>query len=83
MSSRPYARTTGSSSPASSIRGQESNEGLANYGVTLATRWLNIPDFTRDAKSQESQIIGQAFALPFAMDCTISRQSQSGVKLNF
>src|SRR6202012_4611446 len=28
---------------------------------------LNIPDFTRYAKSQDSQIIGQAFGLPVAM----------------
>jgi NCS1 family nucleobase:cation symporter-1 len=32
-----------------------------------ATLSLNIPDFTRYAKSQKSQIIGQAFGLPPAM----------------
>ena len=32
-----------------------------------ATLSLNIPDFTRYAKSQESQIAGQAFGLPAAM----------------
>src|SRR5258705_10390356 len=36
----------------------------AGYGATLS---LNIPDFTRYAKSQDSQIAGQAFGLPVAM----------------
>ena len=34
------------------------------YWATLS---LNIPDFTRYAKSQDSQIVGQAFGLPVAM----------------
>jgi len=34
------------------------------YWATLS---LNIPDFTRYAKSQESQIVGQTFGLPLAM----------------
>jgi len=38
--------------------------GMVGYWATLS---LNIPDFTRYAKSQESQIIGQAFGLPVAM----------------
>jgi NCS1 family nucleobase:cation symporter-1 len=37
---------------------------MVGYWATLS---LNIPDFTRYAKSQESQIIGQAFGLPVAM----------------
>jgi NCS1 family nucleobase:cation symporter-1 len=38
--------------------------GMVGYWATLS---LNIPDFTRYAKSQESQIVGQAFGLPVAM----------------
>ncbi len=38
--------------------------GMVGYWATLS---LNIPDFTRYAKSQDSQIIGQAFGLPVAM----------------
>ena len=38
--------------------------GMVGYWATLS---LNIPDFTRYAKSQESQIAGQAFGLPVAM----------------
>jgi NCS1 family nucleobase:cation symporter-1 len=38
--------------------------GMVGNWATLA---LNIPDFTRFAKSQESQIVGQAFGLPIAM----------------
>jgi NCS1 family nucleobase:cation symporter-1 len=38
--------------------------GIVGYWATLS---LNIPDFTRYAKSQESQIVGQAFGLPVAM----------------
>jgi nucleobase:cation symporter-1, NCS1 family len=34
------------------------------YWITLS---LNIPDFTRYAKSQRSQVIGQAFGLPLTM----------------
>src|ERR671918_518240 len=34
------------------------------YWITLS---LNIPDFTRYAKSQRSQVIGQAIGLPFTM----------------
>jgi NCS1 family nucleobase:cation symporter-1 len=34
------------------------------YWITLS---LNIPDFTRYAKSQRSQVIGQAFGLPVTM----------------
>jgi NCS1 family nucleobase:cation symporter-1 len=37
---------------------------MVGYWATLS---LNIPDFTRYAKSQESQILGQAFGLPVAM----------------
>ena len=37
---------------------------MVGYWATLS---LNIPDFTRYARSQESQIIGQAFGLPVAM----------------
>jgi NCS1 family nucleobase:cation symporter-1 len=38
--------------------------GMVGYWATLS---LNIPDFTRYAKSQESQIVGQSFGLPIAM----------------
>jgi NCS1 family nucleobase:cation symporter-1 len=38
--------------------------GMVGNWATLS---LNIPDFTRFAKSQESQIVGQAFGLPVAM----------------
>ena len=38
--------------------------GMVGYWATLS---LNIPDFTRYAKSQEAQIVGQAFGLPVAM----------------
>ncbi|MGP8261196.1 MAG: NCS1 family nucleobase:cation symporter-1 [Acidobacteriaceae bacterium] len=38
--------------------------GMVGYWATLS---LNIPDFTRYARSQESQIVGQAFGLPVAM----------------
>jgi NCS1 family nucleobase:cation symporter-1 len=38
--------------------------GMVGNWATLA---LNIPDFTRYAKSQSSQAIGQAFGLPVAM----------------
>jgi NCS1 family nucleobase:cation symporter-1 len=37
---------------------------IVGYWATLS---LNIPDFTRYAKKQESQIIGQAFGLPVGM----------------
>ena len=37
---------------------------MVGYWATLS---LNIPDFTRYAKSQGSQIFGQAFGLPVAM----------------
>ena len=37
---------------------------MVGYWATLS---LNIPDFTRYAKNQGSQIIGQAFGLPVAM----------------
>ena len=37
---------------------------MVGYWATLS---LNIPDFTRYAKRQESQIVGQAFGLPVAM----------------
>ena len=37
---------------------------MVGYWATLS---LNIPDFTRYAKSQDSQIVGQAFGLPAAM----------------
>ncbi len=37
---------------------------MVGYWATLS---LNIPDFTRYARSQGSQIIGQAFGLPVAM----------------
>src|SRR6187402_246456 len=38
--------------------------GMVGNWATLS---LNIPDFTRFAKSQDSQIVGQAFGLPVAM----------------
>jgi nucleobase:cation symporter-1, NCS1 family len=38
--------------------------GMVGYWATLS---LNIPDFTRYARSQDSQIFGQAFGLPLAM----------------
>lgn len=38
--------------------------GMVGNWATLS---LNIPDFTRYAKSQESQIVGQALGLPIAM----------------
>jgi NCS1 family nucleobase:cation symporter-1 len=38
--------------------------GMVGNWATLA---LNIPDFTRYAKSQSSQVVGQAFGLPVAM----------------
>jgi NCS1 family nucleobase:cation symporter-1 len=37
---------------------------MVGYWATLS---LNIPDFTRYAKSQDSQILGQTFGLPVAM----------------
>ena len=37
---------------------------MVGYWATLS---LNIPDFTRYAKSQDAQIAGQAFGLPVAM----------------
>jgi NCS1 family nucleobase:cation symporter-1 len=37
---------------------------MVGYWATLS---LNIPDFTRYAKTQDSQIAGQAFGLPVAM----------------
>jgi NCS1 family nucleobase:cation symporter-1 len=37
---------------------------MVGYWATLS---LNIPDFTRYAKKQESQMVGQAFGLPVAM----------------
>ena len=37
---------------------------MVGYWATLS---LNIPDFTRYARSQDAQIIGQAFGLPVAM----------------
>jgi NCS1 family nucleobase:cation symporter-1 len=38
--------------------------GMVGFWATIA---LNIPDFTRYAKSQKSQIVGQAIGLPPAM----------------
>ncbi len=38
--------------------------GMVGYWATLS---LNIPDFTRYAKSQKSQIVGQAIGLPPSM----------------
>ncbi len=38
----------------------------ANVGYWI-TRSLNIPDFTRYAKSQQSQVVGQAIGLPLTM----------------
>src|SRR6185312_2556608 len=38
--------------------------GMVGFWATVA---LNIPDFTRYAKSQRSQIVGQALGLPTAM----------------
>jgi NCS1 family nucleobase:cation symporter-1 len=37
---------------------------MVGYWATLS---LNIPDFTRYAKNQDAQIVGQAFGLPVAM----------------
>ena len=37
---------------------------MVGYWATLS---LNIPDFTRYAKNQESQLVGQGFGLPLAM----------------
>ena len=37
---------------------------MVGYWATLS---LNIPDFTRFAKNQESQLVGQAIGLPLAM----------------
>jgi NCS1 family nucleobase:cation symporter-1 len=37
---------------------------MVGYWATLS---LNIPDFTRYAKNQEAQLVGQAFGLPVAM----------------
>jgi NCS1 family nucleobase:cation symporter-1 len=37
---------------------------MVGYWATLS---LNIPDFTRYARNQESQLVGQAFGLPVAM----------------
>ncbi|MDE1177962.1 MAG: NCS1 family nucleobase:cation symporter-1 [Edaphobacter sp.] len=37
---------------------------MVGYWATLS---LNIPDFTRYAKNQDAQIVGQAFGLPLAM----------------
>lgn len=37
---------------------------MVGYWATLS---LNIPDFTRYAKNQESQLLGQGFGLPVAM----------------
>ncbi len=37
---------------------------MVGYWATLS---LNIPDFTRYAKNQESQLVGQGFGLPMAM----------------
>src|SRR6266850_2011362 len=39
-------------------------EGMVGFWATVA---LNIPDFTRYAKSQRAQIVGQALGLPAAM----------------
>jgi NCS1 family nucleobase:cation symporter-1 len=38
--------------------------GMVGFWATVA---LNIPDFTRYAKSQKAQMVGQAIGLPFAM----------------
>lgn len=38
--------------------------GMVGYWATLS---LNIPDFTRYAKNQDAQIVGQAIGLPVAM----------------
>ena len=38
--------------------------GMVGYWATLS---LNIPDFTRYAKDQDAQIVGQAIGLPVAM----------------
>ncbi len=38
--------------------------GMVGFWATVA---LNIPDFTRYAKSQKAQMLGQAFGLPTAM----------------
>ena len=38
--------------------------GIIGFWATVA---LNIPDFTRYAKSQKAQMLGQALGLPLAM----------------
>ncbi len=38
--------------------------GMVGFWATLS---LNIPDFTRYAKSQKAQVLGQVFALPLSM----------------
>jgi len=38
--------------------------GMVGFWATVA---LNIPDFTRYARSQKTQIIGQALGLPLSM----------------
>ena len=40
--------------------------GCIGFWATLS---LNIPDFTRFAKSQKAQIVGQSIGLPFSMTC--------------
>jgi len=40
--------------------------GCIGFWATLS---LNIPDFTRFAKSQRAQIVGQSIGLPFSMTC--------------
>lgn len=40
--------------------------GCIGFWATLS---LNIPDFTRFAKSQKDQIVGQSIGLPFSMTC--------------
>ncbi len=37
---------------------------MVGFWATLA---INIPDFTRDAKSQRDQVVGQAIGLPGTM----------------
>ena len=54
-------------SPARAFSGTSSSSRPPVHGRLLGHISLNIPDFTRYAKSQESQILGQTFGLPIAM----------------
>jgi Cytosine/uracil/thiamine/allantoin permeases len=61
-SSSPAARRKGSSGTCSGHRC-----AMVGFWATLA---LNIPDFTRFARSQRDQLIGQTIGLPLPMGCS-------------